>query len=117
MENQRFYTFEKIILPSKDYYIDFRTNSETSQETFFKNIVFNMGASVADIRVYFNGSSHGLKVNAGVILPLNDEKINTIRIENLDAVNNAEFEFTIDNKLSQLELLKILAFGDLEARK
>jgi hypothetical protein len=116
MENKRIYTFLKSILASGNDTDNLRENGTTGKDAPFKNLLVNNGSGLADIRVYFNGQSYGTKVNAGTMFQFEHEYITSVRFENLDGTNTAEFEYTIDNKLTQLELLKGLMLGHLEAR-
>lgn len=110
------FAFEVTISPSGEEYYDFENDVNTDDYAPFKNIqVLNTGTE--DLKVYFNGQSGYKLVPAGTILDRQDLSINYLKIVNTSSTNNATFTFTMDNDLSQKELLKALVLGKEELQK
>lgn len=106
------FAYEVTIAAGNEEYYDFKNDSNTDDYAPFKNIqILNTGA--ADLKVYFNGQTGYKLVPAGTILDRQDLSIEYLKIVNDSAVS-ATFTFTLDNDVSEKELLKALVLGKEE---
>jgi hypothetical protein len=110
------FAFQVNIPPSNTEFYDFESDSETDAYAPFKNIqILNTGTE--DIKVYFNNQKGYKLVPAGTIFSREDMHISYLKLENTSATNSAVFTMTLDNDLSQKELLKALVLGREELKK
>lgn len=110
------FAFEVTILANKEAYYDFQSDKNTDDYAPFKNIqVLNTGTE--DLKIYFNSQTGYKLIPAGTILDRENLNIEYLKFVNTSSSNSATFTFTLDNDLSQKELLKALVLGKEELLK
>jgi len=104
------FAYEVSIAANDFEFYDFADSSETDDYAPFKNIqILNTGTE--NLKVYFNNQNGYKLVPAGTILDRTDLNISFLKIVNTSATAVANFTMTLDNDVSEKQLLKELVLN------
>lgn len=96
--------------------IRFKDNPEFDDYAPYKNIFIINDEGLAPIHVAPNSSEQDIRVPKGTIRELKDMTLNHVIFENKGSVSTT-FYYEVNNFNTELDMLKILANVDLEARR
>ncbi len=97
-------------------YYDFREMYSTDDYLPFRNFTL-INTGTTDIKVYINDSNFSFYVPKGTIYQEKGLNIYKMKIVNTDTTKATEVRLIIDNRLSEIDYLKVLVFGKEEVKK
>jgi len=116
MVKNKTFTYELNLGAGSFQYFDLENNVQTDAYTPIKNItIINTGQT--EMRVYINDSKNYIVVPKGTIYSDKGRHIYSVKIVNKDASNTITGYLTLDNKITELDLLKMLVFGYKEVKE